>query len=270
MLTTGLLLLTIAATPIKVATLRLNLLDSSASWADFYTGYFADRLIDQGLDVSSPRELTALLGIERQRQLLGCKEDSSCLIEIAGAIGVDGIAMGDLARVSDGFRVNLRILSPKTGKRLASFSGKAKSEAELVTTLTRAAELMSRQLGDALGRPLPLPEPERAEPSGGSRRWWWIPAVVAVGGVAGGSLALAKAESTRGRLATESLPIGEAQSQLDSGKTARTLGYVGLGVGVAALGTAVGLLLFGSHATVTPAVSVQSGSASLSLVGTFP
>src|SRR3990172_8953663 len=90
MLTTGLLLLTVAAAPIKVATMRLNLLDSSESWADFYTGYFADRLIDQGLEVTSPRELTALLGLERQRQLLGCEDDSSCLIEIAGAIGVDG------------------------------------------------------------------------------------------------------------------------------------------------------------------------------------
>ena len=77
-------------------------------------------------------------------------------------------------------------------------------------------------------------------------------------GGAGGALGLAKAEATRGRLATESLPNGEAQSLLDSGKTARTLGYAGLGVGVAALGTAVVVVDVGHPMAVVEADKLDS------------
>ncbi len=265
MLIQPLLVLTLAAAPIKVATMRLNVLDAKESWVDFYTGHFADRLIDQSIEVTSPREISILVGLERQRQLLGCAEGSMCLIEIAGALGVDGIAMGDLARVGDGFQVNLRILSPKTGKRLASFSGRARGEVDLLATLSQAAELLSRQLGEALGR-----SKVKTALSGGSRRWWWLPAIAAAGGIAGGSAALAAAESDRARLATEALDAAEAQRLLSSGKTARALGYAGLCVGAAALATAAGLLLFGSEPAVVPLASARGGGAVFSLSGTLP
>lgn len=266
MLIHPLLLLSLAAAPIKVATMRLNVLDAKESWVDFYTGHFADRLVDQGLEVTSPREISTLVGLERQRQLLGCAEGSTCLIEIAGALGVDGIAMGDLARVSDGFQVNLRVLSPKTGKRLASFSGRARGEADLLAALSQAAELLSRQLGAALARPTA----KATAPSRGSRRWWWVPAFAGAGGLAGGSAALAMAESDRARLATGTLDAAEAQRVLSSGKTARALGYASLGVGAAALATAAGLLLFGSEPAVVPLASAHGGGVAFSFSGSFP
>jgi hypothetical protein len=197
-----------------------------------------------------------------------------CLAEIAGALGVDGVALGDVARVGSGFQLNLKILSPQTGKRVASFSAQVKTEEELVGALTRAAEVMSRQVGSALGRPLsPLVTvvaPVAPAPSGGARRFWWAPAVVAVGGAVVCSVGLANAEASRVRLASGNFELTEAQKVFRDGDTARTVGFVGLGVGVAAVGTALGLFLFGAEAPVAPLATLSADGASLAVSGSFP
>lgn len=80
MLTPTLLLCVLSAAP-KVAVTRFSVIDLRDARAEFYTEHFADRLHDQGVDVVTPREVQALLGLDRQKQLLGCDESSSCVTE---------------------------------------------------------------------------------------------------------------------------------------------------------------------------------------------
>ena len=58
-------------------------------------------------------EIEALLGLEQQKSLLGC-DDTSCLAEIAGALGVDKVIAGKVGKVGSTFVVNLTLIDHKT------------------------------------------------------------------------------------------------------------------------------------------------------------
>jgi hypothetical protein len=59
----------------------------------------AETLRQHGHQVVTQRDMAVVLGMERQRQLMGCREGSeSCLAELAGALGVDGVVQGGVVR----------------------------------------------------------------------------------------------------------------------------------------------------------------------------
>jgi hypothetical protein len=69
----------------------------------------ADNLVAElrklgGISVVSMDEVRAMLQMESERQLLGCSDDSSCLSEIADALGADVVVSGGIATL-DGARV---------------------------------------------------------------------------------------------------------------------------------------------------------------------
>lgn len=252
-----------SAAPLKVAATRFAVVELSEERANFYTEHFADRLADEGLRVVTPREVSTMLGLERQRALLGCSEESSCAVELAAALGVDALVLGTVAKVGAEYQVSVKIIASEDGRRLAAQSARVKREEQVLEALSAAAANMASQLNAALGR-----EPV----SGGARRWWWVPAGVGVLATAGGVVGLLTAEGARARLAGgERLDAAAATQALATGTTARTLGWVGVGVGVVAAGTAVGLLLSGgSSAAVTPVATVGSDGASIGVVGRLP
>ena len=60
---------------------------------------------------TSMRELQTALGVERQRQLLGCSETaSSCMTELADAIGARFVLSGSLTRLGDAYQLSLQTL----------------------------------------------------------------------------------------------------------------------------------------------------------------
>jgi TolB-like protein len=61
-------------------------------------------------DVVSSREVQVLLGIERQKQLLGCADDgSSCLAELSGALGARFVLSGTLAPLGGTWQLTLQM-----------------------------------------------------------------------------------------------------------------------------------------------------------------
>lgn len=251
----------------NVAVTGFSVVDLSAQRAEFYTEHFADRLADQGLRVVTPREISTPLGMERQRALLGCQDDAakSCLIEMANALGVDGVVLGTVAKVGAEFQINLKIIASSSGRRLAVHSSKVSSEGAIVDALTQAAPSMASQVNAALGR--------TSAATGSVRAWWWLPATVGVLAAAGGTVGLVVAENSRARLVSgESLGPTTGTELFESGKTARTLGWVGVGVGAIAIGTAVGFLLAGGSSTssVTPVATLSADGASIGFVGRLP
>lgn len=69
------------------------------------------------------QDVSALLGLERQRQLLGCSDAaSSCLGELAGALGVDFVLTGTLGRLGQTYRVDLKLLAANSAEARGSAS----------------------------------------------------------------------------------------------------------------------------------------------------
>jgi hypothetical protein len=92
--------------------------------------------------ITTSDQVRALLSLERQRQLLGCTDDSCSSNVAAEALGVDYIVNGRLTRLTDaakkattGLTLDLVIIDTKSGKRVSSREIKAVTEAELVGRL---------------------------------------------------------------------------------------------------------------------------------------
>lgn len=64
--------------------------------------------------VIAQNDLAVLLGLDRQKQLLGCADEgSSCLGEVMGALDVDRLLVGDVSRIGDKLIVNLTLLDAR-------------------------------------------------------------------------------------------------------------------------------------------------------------
>lgn len=101
-------------------------------------------------EVLSSQDVRTLLGLERQRQLLGCSEGSTCLTEIAGALGAHFVLSGSLAQLGDLFQLNLQTIDATKATPI----GRATRMAADVSTLRRQ---LTYAIAEATG--LPLPEP---------------------------------------------------------------------------------------------------------------
>ncbi|MCA2980696.1 MAG: PEGA domain-containing protein [Myxococcaceae bacterium] len=92
--------------------------------------------------VTTSDQVRTLLSLERQRQLLGCTDDSCSSSVAADALGVEYLLNGRLTRLTDaakkvttGLTLELVILDTRSGKRVSSREVKAATEVELVARL---------------------------------------------------------------------------------------------------------------------------------------
>lgn len=83
-----------------------------------------------GFRILTSKDVEALLGVERQRQLLGCTENSSCLTEIGGALGAADVIHGTLGKLGNAFIFNLQLVNAGTGQVSRRFSTRSKSTSE--------------------------------------------------------------------------------------------------------------------------------------------
>jgi hypothetical protein len=74
-----------------------------------------------GVSVLTQSDISALLGVEKTRQMMGCS-DSGCMTEIAGALGADRIVHGSIGRVGGTLVVNLSALDARRATAVASVS----------------------------------------------------------------------------------------------------------------------------------------------------
>jgi hypothetical protein len=239
--------LLVAAAPVKIAAPGLTPAGVDAGKATFYTEHLAQQLNFTGVQVITAKEISSLIGMERQRQLLGCGSDStSCLAELANALGTDAVLLGDVAKVEGaGFQLNLKIISATDGRPLAAFSASVATEAALLEKLGEAARSMSVELHRQLGRELP----KQAGPSAGLRGKAWAPAAVGVVATLIGAVLLGMAGGNYAALTVDpSMHITpmKAGELRDSGNTYQLAGAVLLGVGIACVVAAAAMFLFGA------------------------
>lgn len=94
-----------------------------------------------------PRDLAAVIGVEADKQAVGCS-DASCLSEIASAIDVDTLITGSVDAIGDGFVVILNEIDARTVRPLARVQKTARDEAGLLDAINAAVdELVEKTSG---------------------------------------------------------------------------------------------------------------------------
>jgi TolB-like protein len=135
-----------AATPVRVAVMPFQLTQVSDELAGYAEDRLATELAHSGFAVTTPSELQAVIGLERQKQLLGCSDDRSCIAEISAALGVEFILVGRLTRLGKRFEVDLRLVRQKDASVAARDARGIDDEARLGELLAQSARALSEQV----------------------------------------------------------------------------------------------------------------------------
>lgn len=169
------------------------------------------------VDVVGMDEIRAMLELEADKQILGCEEDTSCLAEIADALGVDALVVGTLASVADASVFGLKRIEQKTATTSGSVNYRLEPNdgEEFLAAVGRAVEELFPDVplkdGETRGvseemalliNPPPLP------------RW----SALAVGGLAAalGAATLLGAAATGGLLAQRQLYAATGHPDADT------------------------------------------------------
>jgi MYXO-CTERM domain-containing protein len=107
--------------------------------------------------VISSRDISTMLGLERQRQLLGCTDDTSCLTEIADALGTDFVIQGTVGKVGDTYLVTVRLIDSKKSRVVGRGAGQTGDANLLLNQVWKSTQ----EALDAWGASLPPEESRR-------------------------------------------------------------------------------------------------------------
>lgn len=280
MLQVALPLLLLSAAP-KVVSPEWNAANVKRELAAFYADALAEALRQQGLQVVTSQDIATLLGMERQKALVGCAEGStSCMAELANALGADATLTVNLARFDDGgFHGIAKLISSQSGQTLSSVSIDAKNERKLLEALRRAAPQLAAGLTHQPVTTTPESELDSAsatvtQPANSVRppltKWWWLFGAggLVFGGAAAGLFAFAAKQFDTLTHLGENNAWGDADALRRNGKSAQFSGWAAAGLGGALLVTSIVLAAWPST-PVVPQASVTANGASVGVGGVF-
>ena len=249
------LTLLLTAAPPRITTAGFSVTGADATLGKAWTERFAEVARRDGrVEITTAGDIEQLLGIERQKQLLGCSNVSSeCRVELANALGADGVLVGSIVKSESGYLATLRVLQGKTGKVWWSSSDRRATEGALLDWLDDHARVMV----DALAPATP------SNPG---------PLLVGIGGgaaLATGAVLLAVSNTASVEAVRDAPNEPELAQRLESGRALNTAGFIVGGVGVAAVAAAVVWGLVAKPGAPQVAVVPTRDGAVLSLGGTW-
>jgi hypothetical protein len=195
-----------------------------------------------GMTVISSEDMRSLLGLQAQKQRLGC-QDMACLAELGGALGVDEMLVGSLAKLGTSTILNLRHIDTRHAKVLADTSErlKGKADEDLLDAAVRAVATLFPDIPAPGALPVSGPELTTAPAKSHPR-----PLALVLGGAAvvAGAFAvvgLVEVLTFKGWQGQPpgSISLSAAQGQVTNGNTWATVGLITGIAAVAALGGAV-------------------------------
>jgi TolB-like protein len=131
------------AAKIKVAVTEIKSVQGVApGTATILSDIVVSEVARQGFDVISQSDISSMVGFEKQKKLLGC-EETGCLAEIGGALGVDYLVTGQVGQIGTRYRISLLVVDSRKARvaaRAANFSDQNED------ALARAAEATVAQL----------------------------------------------------------------------------------------------------------------------------
>ncbi|HEY0883186.1 MAG TPA: hypothetical protein VGD87_16740 [Archangium sp.] len=242
---------------------RLAVLDVQAVGAEPAQAVALGEAISQELDkrgffqVMTARDVRTLLGVERQRQLLGCTE-TDCTAELAGALGSRFVLQSTLTRLGETFQLSVQMLDSEKAQSVARSVRIARDVPQLIALLPFA-------LAEATGTPLP-PAPSKVLP-------WTLIGLGAVAFAGGGIITIdgfSRERAIRNELRDETSVLqtrGYYVDELDAIRVNKMMGFVGLGLGAGLV--TLGVLLMPKDPGAASVAVVPNGSGA-SVVGVFP
>jgi hypothetical protein len=237
----------LAAGPTTLALPGLNGVNLAAGESELRTELIAQKLGAHGVKVITNRDLGAVLGIDRQKQLIGCAE-AGCSVELIAALGADGVMLGDLGRIGGEYTLTLKVLSTKDGQVLAMHAGRAATESGLDALMDSSVRAILDRLAEVLQRPELKVGAEPARPSASPLRVWALaPAALGVAAVVTGVVLQVLAGGLYSDLVSGSgSSLSQAVSLRDRGRGFETGGNASLVGGGVALVAAVLMYVIGA------------------------
>ena len=175
---------------------------------------FSNALGAEGISVITAHDISQMLAQERQRQLLGCADESACMVELAGALGVDALVSGVLTKQGSGYLVELRVIRADSGAVIDARSARPRTAEALQAWLDSSALPMARLLADALNRQL-TPLVSKSSSRSATLLPWVPIAVGALAAIAGGiCFGLSKKDAATLREAGMGHPLSDSDAAL--------------------------------------------------------
>lgn len=176
--------------------------DTAGLDAAAFTELLAGALEDpESYRMTTARDLSAMLGLEKMKQMAGCTEDTSCLAEIAGSLGVDFLVSASVGSLEGRLVVSGRLVDVKRAAVMGRSSETVGSRGEAGEALQRVGRRLRNGFRATRGL-APVPEPAPAPPAAVAA----APGRVAWGAWLGA--AAAPTESTAGGEALVTLGLG--------------------------------------------------------------
>ena len=212
-------------------------------------------------------DMAALLGFDRERQLLGCSE-SSCLAEIGGALGVDYLLKTEVSQIGGTWFVAMTLLDVARADAADRESGRSAD----VTQLVPLAETALRSLLSRLtGGPAPAASP--AAVSSTSSEGSSLPGLLAAGvglALVGGGVGFGVLARREADAAPDAASLAAFEAHRDAAGRNALIADCLYGAGAVGLGVGIVLLLTSGSSEPAPVTVGLSGSgASLQLRGEF-
>ncbi len=240
---------------------------------DAFLENFVANLTNRGVKVVTKNDMSEVLGVERQKQLLGCSAgDSSCLAELAGALGVGSLLSGTVAKTESGYVSTLKVIDATSGATKWAATTRVDTEKALFGFFEDQAGALAQLLAPGASR-------------GVSPVVKWIPAMVGgVAAIVGGVLfaeAAAEAAVLRAQLANPQ-PLSKVLEPPDftveddlslaaeNGRTFQTAGWLCVGAGAAAVVSSFLWWLLTPSSPVTATLVPSPNGALLGVALEFP
>lgn len=266
----------LAAAPFKAASAGISVSSLPPERQELYSELVAQQMTVSGVNVITPKQVQSLLGMERQRSLLGCTDTSNCIAEIASALGVDGVVQGEAAKLDSGsFQVSLKVLWSRDGRPLTVFTGRAADEGALLDLMSQGARLMAQDLteGDWV-RLTVSPAQHVITPSSPLIPVGITLLGVGVAGAVIGTVGSLRANTLAGTLMTQQfVSRGAAEAVAREGNGMQLMAVISYSVAGAALISGALLTLLGgplSSTNVKPVAWLGNDTAGFALVGVLP
>ena len=118
-------------------------------------------------EVLGKTDIDTMLGLEEERQKLGCLDKASCIAEIGGALGVQQIISGNIGRIGESLLLNLKRIDVRRAKAVSRVSRRFKggSEEQILDALPDIVKELfgtSAEITDHESEPAPAAEPDPA------------------------------------------------------------------------------------------------------------